>query len=307
MPVIRYITSELIDNVEGQVSNNGPLMDNEVENDFEPDQEQGRSTEDYTIPPVDATKSYRKRTAIENEEDPCRHKDDMLDFSVDMPKTSQLNLVMGVGTQTQKVMDYCNTPVQLSPGVIYGSEQQQQRQASNINKRVCRSILISLIFTYKTLMILLYQKILQNLLKRMTSNIKKYNALVQIVQEMNNLVSDAKTKCFWDQEIMQVCKQWEDTLRSTPVCVPPDSVREPQSAACDVDQEVIANEECRGDAEAQEVIANVVDSVRHIESEGKTCDFIVHMRIHIHMLFHIYMRFHVHMRFHIHMRFHVYI
>ncbi|KAJ0577734.1 hypothetical protein HanIR_Chr05g0239381 [Helianthus annuus] len=101
----------------------------------------------------------------------------MLDFSVEMPETSQLNLVMGVGTQTQKMMDYCNTPVQLYPGVIYGSEQQQQRKALNINKR--------------------------NLLKRMTSNIKKYNALVQIVQEMNNLVSDAKQSVFG---IRRLCK-----------------------------------------------------------------------------------------------------
>ncbi|MFS7913452.1 hypothetical protein Hanom_Chr02g00141961 [Helianthus anomalus] len=50
----------------------------------------------------------------------------MLDFDIDMPETSQLNLVMGVGTQTQKMMDYCNTPVQLSPTIIYGFEQQQQ-------------------------------------------------------------------------------------------------------------------------------------------------------------------------------------
>ncbi|MFS8023738.1 hypothetical protein Hanom_Chr16g01455041 [Helianthus anomalus] len=95
-----------------------------------------------------------------------------------------------------------------------------------------------------------------------------------IVQEMNNLVSDAKTKCFWDAKIMQVCKQWEDTLRKTTVCVPPNSVREPESAACNVDQGDNAYEECRGNVEVQEVIANVVDSVRHMESEGKTCDFI---------------------------------
>ncbi|MFS7936108.1 hypothetical protein Hanom_Chr05g00411561 [Helianthus anomalus] len=90
MPIIRYITSELIDIVVEHISNNGPLTNSENENDFEPEQEQGRSTEEYTIPPVDATKSYRKRTTpvIEDEEDPCGHIDDMLDFSIDMPKTS---------------------------------------------------------------------------------------------------------------------------------------------------------------------------------------------------------------------------
>ncbi|MFS7890032.1 hypothetical protein Hanom_Chr00s000006g01614001 [Helianthus anomalus] len=75
------------------------------------------------IPPVDATQSYRKRTVstIENEEDPCGYTN-MLDFSFDMPETLQLNLVMGVRTHTPKMMDYCNTHVQLSPSLIYSSE-----------------------------------------------------------------------------------------------------------------------------------------------------------------------------------------
>ncbi|MFS8033087.1 hypothetical protein Hanom_Chr17g01565341 [Helianthus anomalus] len=119
IPVIRYITSTEIDKVEEHISNNGPLSANEDENknDFKRGKEQGRSTEEYTIQPVDNTKSYRKRTspAVENEEDPSGHTDEMLDFSFDMQETSQLNLVMGVGTQTQKMMDYCSTHVQLPP------------------------------------------------------------------------------------------------------------------------------------------------------------------------------------------------
>ncbi|MFS7966688.1 hypothetical protein Hanom_Chr09g00776721 [Helianthus anomalus] len=151
MLVIRYITSAMIDKVEEHVSNKGPLTYNENENDYEPEQEQDRSTEEYTIPPVDTTKSYTKGTtpAIEDEEDPCEHTDDMLYFSNNMPEMSQLNLVIGVGTQTQKTMDYCNTPVQLSPTIIYGSEQQQQqqREALNINKRV-RPININFMYFY---------------------------------------------------------------------------------------------------------------------------------------------------------------
>ncbi|MFS7890034.1 putative UROD/MetE-like superfamily protein [Helianthus anomalus] len=38
MQVICYFTSKLIDKAEEHISNNGPLTDNEVENDFEPDQ-----------------------------------------------------------------------------------------------------------------------------------------------------------------------------------------------------------------------------------------------------------------------------
>ncbi|MFS7918871.1 hypothetical protein Hanom_Chr03g00206251 [Helianthus anomalus] len=59
----------------------------------------------------------------------------MMDFSFDIPDTSQLNLVMGVGTQTQKMLDYCSTSVPLSPTVVYGSDQQQNQAASNINKK----------------------------------------------------------------------------------------------------------------------------------------------------------------------------
>ncbi|MFS7984721.1 hypothetical protein Hanom_Chr11g00989871 [Helianthus anomalus] len=104
-----------------------------------------------------------------------------MDFSFDIIETSQLNLVMGVGTQTQKILDYCSTPVPLSPTVVYCSDQQLNRAASNINKK--------------------------NLLKRMRINVKKYIEIIQIVQDMHNLVSDAKTKCFWDPEIMEACKQ----------------------------------------------------------------------------------------------------
>ncbi|KAJ0751674.1 hypothetical protein HanPI659440_Chr09g0315571 [Helianthus annuus] len=100
---------------------------------------------------------------------------------------------MGVGTQTQKMMDYCNTPVQLSPSVIYDTAHEQDREASKINKK--------------------------NLLKKMKANVKKYIKMVQDVQGMNNLVSEAKTKCFWDSEIMEACKQWDETLRIIPfVC-----------------------------------------------------------------------------------------
>ncbi|KAJ0592351.1 hypothetical protein HanHA300_Chr03g0084041 [Helianthus annuus] len=79
----------------------------------------------------------------------------------------------------------------------------------------------------------------------MRINVKKYIEMVQIVQDMNNLVSDAKTNCFWDPEIMEACKQWDDTLRNNPVCVPPDSVQEPETAPSNVHQENKTNEECQ--------------------------------------------------------------
>ncbi|MFS8017331.1 hypothetical protein Hanom_Chr15g01379101 [Helianthus anomalus] len=106
--------------------------------------EPGHSTEEYTIRPVDNTKSYRRRTVctvenVETEEDLNENTNDMMDFSFDIPELSQLNLVMGVGTQTQKMLDYCSTLVPLSPTVVYGSDQQQNRAASNINKKVSPS------------------------------------------------------------------------------------------------------------------------------------------------------------------------
>ena len=137
IPVIRYITSTEIDKVEEHISDNGPVW---TTNESENENEQGRSTEEYTIRPVDTTKSYRRRTAravenVETEEDLNENIDDMMDFSFDLQEMSQLNLVMGVGTQTQK-MDYCNTPVPLSPSIVYDSAHQRNREASNINKKV---------------------------------------------------------------------------------------------------------------------------------------------------------------------------
>ncbi|MFS7927953.1 hypothetical protein Hanom_Chr04g00315201 [Helianthus anomalus] len=49
IPVIRYITSMEIDKVAEHISDNGPMWTNESENE----NEHGRSTEEYTIRPVD--------------------------------------------------------------------------------------------------------------------------------------------------------------------------------------------------------------------------------------------------------------
>ncbi|MFS7955381.1 hypothetical protein Hanom_Chr07g00641961 [Helianthus anomalus] len=103
--------------------------------------------DDYSIPHlVNHTKSYTKRitTAPEDEGEHCMTPtDDILDLSIDMLETSQLNLVVGVGTQTRKLLDYCNTLVQTTPGITYNYDQQQTqlREASNINKQVCTPIL----------------------------------------------------------------------------------------------------------------------------------------------------------------------
>ncbi|KAJ0668988.1 hypothetical protein HanPI659440_Chr17g0695921 [Helianthus annuus] len=184
----------------------------------------------------------------------------MMDFSFEIHEMSQLNLQKGVGTQTQKMMDYCNTPVQLSPSVIYDTAHERDREALKINKK--------------------------NLLKKMKANGKKYIKMVQDVQGMNNLVSEAKTKCFWDPEIMEACKQWDETLRNNPICVPPDSVQEhetapshvhqqPENAASEVHHEVTTNEESRQNEEAQQVISNFLvpmasEGVLQPDDEGLT-------------------------------------
>ncbi|KAJ0469503.1 hypothetical protein HanIR_Chr14g0708601 [Helianthus annuus] len=90
-----------------------------------------------------------------------------MDFNFEIHEMSQLNLEFGVGTQTQKMMDYCNTPAQLSPSVFYDTAHERELEASRNNKK--------------------------NLLKKMKANVKKYLKMVQV---MNNLVSEAKTKYF---------------------------------------------------------------------------------------------------------------
>ncbi|KAJ0506113.1 hypothetical protein HanLR1_Chr12g0455151 [Helianthus annuus] len=139
--------------------------------------------------------------------------------------------------------DYCNTPAQLSPSVFYDTAHEQQLEASRADKK--------------------------NLLKKMKANFKKYLKMVQDVQVMNNLVSEAKTKCFWDPEVMEACKEWDQTLQNNPICVPPDSVQkhetaaspvhqEPENPASEVHHEVTTNEEGREDEEAQKVISTVL-------------------------------------------------
>ncbi|MFS8006480.1 hypothetical protein Hanom_Chr14g01249641 [Helianthus anomalus] len=135
----------MIDDVEENVYNNGPFSNNENGNENEQKHKQTIPTkdinvlslDDYSIPPVDHTK--RTTTALEDEGEHCiMPTDDMLDLSIDMLETSQLNLAVGFGTQTQKLLDYCNTHVQLTPGITYDSKQQQTqlRETSNINKQV---------------------------------------------------------------------------------------------------------------------------------------------------------------------------
>ncbi|XP_035834040.1 uncharacterized protein LOC118482601 [Helianthus annuus] len=46
----------------------------------------------------------------------------------------------------------------------------------------------------------------------MDKNINKY---ISLVTEMNNLVKGVKEKCFWDVEIMEMCKRWDDAVKNT--------------------------------------------------------------------------------------------
>ncbi|MFS7888825.1 hypothetical protein Hanom_Chr00s000002g01599651 [Helianthus anomalus] len=50
------------------------------------------------------------------------------------------------------------------------------------------------------------------LLKTMDKNINKY---ISLVTEMNNIVTDAMEKCFWDPDIMRMCKRWDDAVKNT--------------------------------------------------------------------------------------------
>ena len=146
MPVIRYITSSEIDKVEDHISDNGPLWisSESEEEEEENEEEEGPPEDDYTLrPPVDTTISYKRRTAraVQNEETGAEPKDneiidDFMDFSFEINEMSQMNIDFEVGTQTQKMMDYCNTPAQLSPSVFYDTAHEQQLEASRANKKV---------------------------------------------------------------------------------------------------------------------------------------------------------------------------
>ncbi|MFS7975005.1 hypothetical protein Hanom_Chr10g00875421 [Helianthus anomalus] len=46
----------------------------------------------------------------------------------------------------------------------------------------------------------------------MDKNINKY---ISLVTEMNNIVTDAKEKCFWDPDIMRMSKRWDDAIKNT--------------------------------------------------------------------------------------------
>ncbi|KAJ0728161.1 hypothetical protein HanLR1_Chr07g0238451 [Helianthus annuus] len=136
-----------------------------------------RTTDEFTIPPVDTTKVYRRRNEAEKDLiDKCYilSTTDWFENWTPSDDISDLNLVMGIGSQTQKLIDYCSPPLQLT-GVSYDDG---TRETSNKNRKV--------------------------LLKNMDNNINKYIALVT---EMNNIVTDAKEKCYWNPNIMRMCKR----------------------------------------------------------------------------------------------------
>ncbi|MFS7953989.1 hypothetical protein Hanom_Chr07g00625071 [Helianthus anomalus] len=142
------------------------------------------TTDEFTMPPVDTIKVYRRRNEAEEDSvDEC-YIPSTTDWFEDWNPSddiSELNLVMGIGSQTQNLIDYCSTPLQLTVSCDDGTG-----EASNKNKKV--------------------------LLKNMDSNIDKYIALIT---EMNNIVTDAKEKCYWDLDIMRMCKRWDDAVKNT--------------------------------------------------------------------------------------------
>ncbi|KAM0049802.1 hypothetical protein Hdeb2414_s0008g00290211 [Helianthus debilis subsp. tardiflorus] len=142
-------------------------------------------TDEFTIPPVDTTQIYKRRNEREkdtNDEGYIPSTSDFNDDWYEVTDISELNLVTGIGTQTQKLIDYCSTPIQLT-GVPCD---EAAHEASKKNKKV--------------------------LLKNMVRNIKKYIALIT---EMNEIVTNCKEKYFWDPEIMRRCKKWDDTVKDT--------------------------------------------------------------------------------------------
>ncbi|KAJ0770596.1 hypothetical protein HanPI659440_Chr07g0259441 [Helianthus annuus] len=170
-----------------QFNDNNPLHEAAVvqENIIALEMTDQPTTDEFTIPPVDTTKVYRRRNEAEKDSiDKC-YIPSTTDWFEDWNPSdgiSELNIVMGIGSQTQKLIDYCSTPLQRT-GVSYDDG---TREGSNKNKKV--------------------------LLKNMDNNINKYIALVT---KMNNIVTDAKEKCYWDPDIMRMCKRWDDAVKNT--------------------------------------------------------------------------------------------
>ncbi|MFS7944985.1 hypothetical protein Hanom_Chr06g00518611 [Helianthus anomalus] len=152
LPIIKYITSGMIDDVEEYIYNNGPLSDDQqhatasdniITNDHQ--NEQAPTTPLENINQQTST----LLTDLFNDNIPL-HKNVAVQENlialetIDQPMTdwfegwnpsddiSELNLVMGIGSQTQKIIDYCSTSLQLT-GVIYDDG---TREASNKNKNV---------------------------------------------------------------------------------------------------------------------------------------------------------------------------
>ncbi|KAJ0809509.1 hypothetical protein HanPI659440_Chr01g0016221 [Helianthus annuus] len=74
-------------------------------------------TDEFTIPPVDMTKIYKRRNEHEkdtNDEGYIPSTSDFNDDGYEVTDISELNLVTSIGTQTQKLIDYCSTPIQLT-------------------------------------------------------------------------------------------------------------------------------------------------------------------------------------------------
>ncbi|MFS7935157.1 hypothetical protein Hanom_Chr05g00400151 [Helianthus anomalus] len=92
-------------------------------------------TDDFTIPPVDTTKVYKRRNQGEDSTEECYIPSTTDRFEGWNPSEhiSDLNLEdMNIGTQTQKELDYCSTPLQLTE-VFYDAA---AWEASNKNKKV---------------------------------------------------------------------------------------------------------------------------------------------------------------------------
>ncbi|KAM0064500.1 hypothetical protein Hdeb2414_s0003g00103651 [Helianthus debilis subsp. tardiflorus] len=195
LPIIKYITSDMIDVMEEYIYNNGPLSDVEDYDEFDKDEEtQGNrqdqqhattsdniitddyqneqapttplaninqqtstllaelfndniplheatavqenlialettdqpttETDEFTIPPMHTIKVYRRRNEADkdpNDECYVPSTTDWFEGWNPSEHISDLNLVMGIGSQTQKKIDYYSTPLQLT-GVIYDDD-----------------------------------------------------------------------------------------------------------------------------------------------------------------------------------------
>ncbi|XP_022024912.1 uncharacterized protein LOC110925257 [Helianthus annuus] len=179
-PAVKYITTELLNNLQKHFYNNGPLTDDEETDDDVEMNENPKSVES------DTEDKSKKNVQVSNVEEPIGdntneegRNEPNDDFTTSLPSTRLSDSTFDInkfeiGTSTQKLFNYCATPLQVSGlssylGPDYRSNEKQW--------------LITL-----------------------ENHMEKFEELKEVI---NQMVKEGKSKFPWNQNVQDMCKEWE--------------------------------------------------------------------------------------------------